>query len=114
MGVRQGQSRRGPLTLPDYRLPSPDYRLLLLDSTRARAQQALEIVLIDGGAGGHVPGDDPLAEEIDQRPVHRLHSLLRAGLDAGVELLALALADQIADAGGDDHRLHRRHPAAAD
>ena len=42
----------------------------------------------------------PLAHELDQRGVHRLHAVRAAGLERGVDLVGLALADQVADRRG--------------
>src|SRR3954469_17194381 len=61
------------------------------------AHQATELV---GGAGarlGELAGDLVLAHELDEGGVHRLHAMCGAGLERRVDLVCLALADQVAD-----------------
>src|SRR3954454_24689642 len=42
--------------------------------------------------------------EVSQMLVHRVHAVLRTGLQGGVDLVGLALADQVADCrGGHEH-----------
>ena len=67
-----------------------------------------------GGAalgGGH--GDPALADEPGERGVHRLHAVLAARLDQRVDLVRLALADQVAHARGRDEHLGRDAAAEA-
>ena len=69
-----------------------------------------------GGLGGAALGgghrDPALADEPGERGVHRLHAVLAARLDQRVDLVRLALADQVAHARGRDEHLGR--DAAAD
>src|ERR671914_1242364 len=61
------------------------------------AHQAPQLL---GGAGaglGQLARDLVLAHQLRQRRVHRLHPELAAGLERRVDLVCLALADQVAD-----------------
>src|SRR4051794_11323281 len=74
-----------------------------------RAHQATELLGRARPGLGQLAGDLLSADEVGQRGVHRLHAGGAAGLERGVELVRLALADQVAD-GGSRHE----HLAGAD
>ena len=66
------------------------------------------------GAGlGELAVDLAGADELGQRRVHGLHAVRRAGLEHGVDLVGLALADQVADRRRRDEDLGRDAPAGA-
>src|SRR3954453_12647984 len=49
--------------------------------------------------------DLPGADQLDERGIHRLHAVRAAGLQRRVDLMGLALANQVADRGGRDEHL---------
>ena len=51
----------------------------------------------------------PRRDEVDQRGVHRLHPVGAAGLQRRVDLVGLALADQVADRRGRHEHLAAHH-----
>src|ERR1044071_6995246 len=57
---------------------------------------------------------DSLLQQLLQALVERQHAVLLSGLDRGIHLRDLALADQVADRGRADHDLVRGDAAAAD
>src|SRR5919204_3602193 len=74
-----------------------------------RAHQAPELLRARGACLGELAGDLLPAHEVRQRGVHGLHAVRAAGLERRVDLVRLALANQVPDGG-------RRHEdlAAAD
>src|SRR5829696_2968370 len=74
-----------------------------------RAHQATQLLGRRGARLGQLAGDLLAADEVGQRGVHRLHAVRAAGLERRVDLVALALADQVADAGS-----RHEHLAGAD
>src|SRR5512134_131533 len=73
----------------------------------------LEVVLVGGLAARLVHGDDVAPDQIRQVLVERLHAEALAGLDRGVHLRHLVLADQVPDRGRADHDLVRGDAASA-
>src|SRR5207248_1052578 len=57
--------------------------------------------------------DHALGDQLREALVERLHALRDAGLDGGVHLRDLTLADEVADRRRPDHDLVGRHPTAA-
>ena len=55
----------------------------------------------------------PALHEVGEVLVQRVHAVLRAGLHGGVDLVGLALADEVADRRGRDEHLGGDDPAAA-
>src|SRR3954453_16160578 len=69
-----------------------------------RAHQAAQLL---GGRGTRLrelAGDLLAPHQVGERGVHRLHAVLATGLEHRVDLVGLALADQVADGRrGDEH-----------
>src|SRR3954449_5789288 len=61
------------------------------------AHQATKLLGARGASLGELSGDLVPAHEVDERGVHRLHAVRAAGLERGVDLVGLALADQVAN-----------------
>ena len=95
VGGRRGGAvagiRRMPLP-PARGIASPPSRRLSSSGTEARCSASERVIL----PGAHQPG---------QVGVHRLHPDRARGLDRGVDLVRLALADQVADRRGRDQHL---------
>src|SRR3954454_17754413 len=69
-----------------------------------RAHQAAQLLGARGARLGELAGDLLAPHQVGERGVHRLHAVLAAGLEHRVDLVRLALADQVADGRrGDEH-----------
>src|SRR3954451_11821627 len=69
-----------------------------------RAHQAAQLLGRAGPGLGQLAADLLAADEVGERRVHRLHAVGPAGLERRVDLVALALADQVAHGRrGDEH-----------
>src|SRR3712207_358887 len=66
----------------------------------AAAEQALELTRGGRTALRQLLRDLAHAHELDEGGVHRLHAVRGTGLERGVDLVGLALADEVAHAGG--------------
>src|SRR5687767_1705496 len=77
-------------------------------SLRSRRRRLFEVVLVRRLGAGFFHRDDVALDQVLQVLVERLHAVLLAGLDRGVHLRNLGLADEVADRGGADHDLVRR------
>src|SRR4029078_13636667 len=107
------------LALPE-RSSALNAKLAMVLSRLHDAHQATELV---GGARarlGELARDLVLAHQLDERGVHRLHDGLCARLQRRVDLVRLALADQVADSrsrhehlGGDRAALGLGRPQCA-
>ena len=53
-------------------------------------------IKVDGKVAGLIVGDGAGVNQIDQGFIHRLHTEFGAGLDDGLQLVALAFADDVA------------------
>src|SRR3989344_1048126 len=91
---------------------------------RLRGPQSRSWVCAAGGSAREVLGDlglaaglgradDVAAHEVGEVLVQRLHAHAVAGLDGGVHLRHLGLANQVADGAGAQHDLVRGHAARA-
>src|SRR5690606_33821843 len=72
-----------------------------------------EVFLDRRGGARLLHRDDVAPDEVGEALVQRLHAERGAGLDGGVHLRDLGLADQVADGRRADHDLVRRDPAVA-
>src|SRR4051812_21930784 len=73
-----------------------------LSGPAAKPIEVLDVVaLLHAG----LVGDLVRLDEVGQVLVHRVHSVLRARLQRGVDLVRLALADEVADRGRGDENL---------
>src|SRR5579885_1277282 len=78
---------------------------------RAGADQPPHLVRVNRPVDRGLGADEPAPVKVGERRVHGLHPVLAPRLDRGLDLVALGLADEVADGGGRDHDLHRREPA---
>src|SRR6188508_2424796 len=69
------------------------------------AHQATELVGGTRARLGELAGDLVLTHQLDEGRVHRLHAVLPARLQRRVDLVRLALADQVANRGGGHEHL---------
>src|SRR5579875_2065117 len=76
-------------------------------------EQPLELGHHARTAAGDIDGDPAALDEVDQRGVHRLHPVVAAGLDRRVQLVGLALADEVAHGGRRQQHLDRGDAAPA-
>src|SRR5215207_147831 len=76
-----------------------------------RAHQATELLGRAGPGLGQLAGDLLATDEVGERRVHRLHAVGAAGLERRVDLVGLALADQVAHGRRRDEHLAGAHPA---
>src|SRR3954447_14968168 len=73
-----------------------------LSGPAAEPIEVLDVVaLLEAG----LVGDLVRLDEVGQMLVHRVHAVLRTGLQRGVDLVRLALTDEVADRGGRDQDL---------
>src|SRR4029079_1613283 len=72
-------------------------KLAMVLSRLDDAHQATELVGATRARLGELARDLVLAHQLDERGVHRLHAVLCARLQRRVDLVRLALADQVAD-----------------
>src|SRR4249920_400770 len=79
----------------------------------AAAPRLLEVVLVRRLAARLVDRDDVAPPQVLQVLVERLHAEALTGLDRGVHLRHLGLADQVPDRGSTDHDLVRGDAAGA-
>src|SRR3954447_15158500 len=70
-----------------------------------RAHQAAQLLGARGTRLCELAGDLVIADEVGERGIHRLHAVRAARLEGGVDLVGLALADQVAHRGGRDEDL---------
>src|SRR6185437_15393313 len=61
-----------------------------------RAHQATQLLGARGTRLGELAADLLAPDEVGERGVHRLHAVLATGLEHRVDLVGLALADQVA------------------
>src|SRR3954452_22354880 len=78
-----------------------------------RTKQAPQFVRRARPCLGQLARDDVTANELGQRRVHRLHAEARAGLDRRIDLVRLALADQVAHCRRRHQHLGREHATLA-
>src|SRR5678815_3717949 len=92
--------RRGPERAREYKRPS------------ALVFNRFELGLVDALLVGLFAGDPALLEQGLDGHVHGAHAELAAGLHGGLELVELALADEIGHRRRIDHDLERRDATA--
>src|SRR3954451_6224301 len=81
-----------------------------LSGPAAEPIEVLDVVaLLEAG----LVGDLVRLDEIGQVLVHRVHAVLGTGLKRGVDLVRLALTDEVADRGGRDQHLRCNHATGA-
>ena len=73
-------------------------------------EHGVEGLGIRRGRQGNVPGDEPAANQLEERSVEVHHALLAARLEGLGDVFFLAEFDQFGDVGGDEHYLDCRHP----
>src|SRR5262245_32045642 len=86
----------------------------MLPPASPATRRRLEILLVLRLVARFFLGDDALLQQLLQTLIERLHAGRLAGLDRGIHLRDLALADQVADRGSADHDLVRRDASASD
>ncbi len=77
------------------------------------AEQPAQLLGGRGAGFGELLADLALADELRERGVHRLHARGGAGLQHRVDLVCLALSDQVADRGRRDEHLARHDATGA-
>src|SRR5271157_4973451 len=85
----------------------------LCSRERRGAEQPPELLRRRRAGFGELAGDLALAHERGQRGIHRLHARRRAGLQHRVDLVCLALADQVAHGRIGHEHLAGHHAAGA-
>src|SRR3954451_8149087 len=81
-----------------------------LSGPAAEPIEVLDVVaLLEAG----LVGDLVRLDEVGQMLVHGVHAVLRTGLQRGVDLVRLALTDEVADRRGGDQHLGGDDPAGA-